>query len=543
MRVLGLDISQNAIACVEMDTAFGRFEIRDTHEMVLDQTLDPTSINPIGAAQQMLQSLHHKADRLITAIPVELTTFRNLQVATKDKKAIKAALEFELEDDLPFEREDLHYDSVVLNSKLTGAAASGSLIHIAAIKKENFQNHLNQLLDFQVDPDVITTDAWAYRSLFTRLNTGEEPIMLVGIEANKTIFYIHHKNRPILYREVPIGVRSIERYLAENMGANPSEIQSWIQDVGVSGIDQNVSNAIGDVLELLLPEIRQTELAARATLKDPIHQIFITGQGALMPGFSQWLETALERQVSLFRPLSQLSSGQVAYSDLSEVRYAKALALAMTTISADKLQPINLRKGVYSKTAGEANSTLDLIKKPLPYILITALVFFATKTIEYNYYKNKLSEADDTLKRSVKTYFGGISDNVLRTYMADIPKLKKNIQTDLAKERELSKLFTANPNSPIDFLKNLSQKIGKDVVVDMIQFEAGNENVESYKENRPIRGSLTFLVSSVQGLQKLNELVEKGFNFRKGSSEEITQEGRKVFRITYTGTVGSAGGK
>jgi Tfp pilus assembly PilM family ATPase len=533
MRVLGLDISQTAITCVEMDTAFGRFEIRDTHETLLDPTLDPTSLNPIGAAQQMLASLNKKIDRLVTSVPVEITTFRNVQLGTRDKKAIRAALEFELEDDLPFERENLHYDSVTMSS-----GSNGSLVHVGAVKKESFESHLNQLREFQIDPDLITTDAWAYRSLFSRLNVGNEPVMLIGFEHNKTFFYIHHKNRPVLYREVPIGMKTIERHLAESMGASNNEIQSWIRDVGVSGIDEEVSNAISDILELLVPEIKQTELAARASLKDSINQIYVTGEGALMPGFLLWLENASEKRVSLFTPFSQLSSGQVQYSEVTEVRYAKALALAMTVIPADKLQPLNLRKGIFSKTSAQTDSMLDLVKKPLPYIIITAAVFFATKTIEYNYYKSKLAESDDTLKRAVKTYFGGVSDNVVRTYLADVGKLKKNIQADLAKERELSKLLTANPNSPFDFLKTLSQKIGKDVVVDLIQFDSGSENNESYKENKPMRATLSFVVANAQVLARLNDTVEKNFNLKRGNSEEITQEGQKAFRISYTGTVG-----
>ena len=36
--------------------------------------------------------------------------------------------------------------------------------------------------------------------------------------------------------------------------------------IGVSDIDQQVSDAVADILDRLLPEIKQTELAARATL-------------------------------------------------------------------------------------------------------------------------------------------------------------------------------------------------------------------------------------------------------------------------------------
>jgi len=522
MRVLGLDISTAAsgsVTCLEMDTAFGRFEIRDMHE---------------GQLELVLDSLQKRPDRVITAVPVEISTFRNLQIATKDKKAIRAALEFELEDDLPFERENLHYDSVIMG----GASGTGSTIHIGAVKRESFETHLNHLREFGIDPDVITTDAWAYRSLMSRLNMGQEPVLMIGIDADRTFFYVHHRNRPVLYREVALGVRTIERHLAETMGASQNEIQAWIRDVGVTGIDEQVSNAISDILELLLPEMKQTELAARASLKDPIPLVLVTGEGALIPGLMNWLESAFEKRVELFRPFSQLSSGQVNYSDMTEIKFAKALALAMTAIPADKLPALNLRKGPFSKTSDEGDTALDWIKKPLPYVFITAAVFFSTKTIEYNYYQSKLNESEDTLKRSVKSYFGGVSDNVARIYLSDPAKLKRNIEADLTREREFSKLLTPNPNSPLDFLKNLSQQIGKDVVVDLVSFDAGSDNHSPYRENQPFKATLSFIVSNAQVMAKLTELVEKNFNLKHGQSESVTHDGHPAFKITYSGTVG-----
>jgi Tfp pilus assembly PilM family ATPase len=535
MRVLGLDISPHAIACVEIDTAFGRFEIRDTHESVIDPNVDPTSINPIGAAQQLLLSLHRKVDRLVISIPPEIGTFRNLQIGSKDKRAIKLAVDFELEDDLPFERDNLHYDSVTLPPN---PDQPGATIHVSAVKKESFEAYLGQLHAFQIDPDVLTSDAWAYRSLLTRMVPKESaPVLLIGFERDVTFFYIHYQGKPILYKEISFGIRTIERLLAEQLGANASEIKNWIQDVGVSGIDQKVSRAIADVLENLIPELKQIELSARGSVRSAIEQIYVTGDGALLPGFLNWLEENSFKRVSLFKPLSAISPSQVNYSDLSEIRYAKALALAMAAIPFDKINPINLRKGEFAKTNANTTSAMDFVKKPLPYVLITLAVFLGTKTIEYNYYKGKVDDSEEILKRAVKNYFGGISDGAARTYVADTNKLKKTIESDLARERELSKLFTANTNSPFDFLKELSQKIGKDIVLDMSQFDVASDLNEPYKENRSAKTSITVLVANAQMLARLNDVMEKTFNLRKGNSEEVTQEGRKLFKVNYSGVI------
>jgi len=231
----------------------------------------------------------------------------------------------------------------------------------------------------------------------------------------------------------------------------------------------------------------------------------------------------------------------VAYSELSEVRFAKALALATTQIPADRIPAINLRKGPFSKANASSDSPLELLKKPLPYLLMTALVFFATKIIETNYYQSRLSEVDTQVKRAVKTYYGDISDSAARSYLSNPEKLKKTITSDLAKERELSKLFAPNSGSPMILLKGLSEKIGRDVVVDLVNFDAGSDNGDPFVENKPFKVSLSFVVANPQILSKLSDIVEKNFNLKRGNSEEFTREGRKVFRIMYSGTVG--GGK
>ena len=534
MRILGLDISKEGIASVQLESAFGRYEIRETQEIEIFPGTNPLTQPPASFASQLLDRIAEVPDRLVTSLPMELTTFRNLQVATRDKKAIRAALEFELEDDLPFEKENLHYDSVILNS-----GAQGSLIHIAASKKENVKSHIELLTSNGVDPDIITTDAWAYRCLFSRIKDLPESVLLVGLEHYKTFFYFHVKNRPALYREVPFGIYTLEFHLQEKLGANATDAQKWINDIGVSGINTQVSGAILEALELLVPEFKQTELAARAQMSGNIDKIYVTGNGGLIPGFLGWLEEVTLKPVSLFKPLSLVSPNPITYSDTTEVRFSRALALAFVTLPADKLSPINFRKGIFSKTNENLNSPIELIKKPLPYLLLTLFVFFVVKSVEYKYYTSKLAETEESLKRSVKSYFGDISDSAARSYMSNIPNLKKTIEKDLTKERELAKLYTPNLNSPLIFLKNLSQKVGKDVVTDLVTFDAGSEYTDKFIENKPIHTSLTFVISNPQLLARLSELLDKNFALKKGNSETVQIEGHKSFQVTFTGTLGA----
>ena len=194
-----------------------------------------------------------------------------------------------MEDDLPFESSDLHYDSSIVES-----GPQGSQVHVAAIRKDNLLKHIESLTTEGMDPDILTSDAWAFRSLFSRLprppGSGENT-MLIGLERSKTYFYVHSRNRPVLYREIPFGLQAMEAKLRSELSAGIEEARNWLRDIGVSGIDQQVSEAIADLLEVLVPELKQTELASRAQTQGPIDQIYVSGEGALMPGFYNGLGT------------------------------------------------------------------------------------------------------------------------------------------------------------------------------------------------------------------------------------------------------------
>ena len=103
----------------------------------------------------------------------------------------------------------------------------------------------------------------------------------------------------------------------------------------------------------------------------------------------------------------------------------------------------------------------------------------------------------------------------------------------------MAKLFAPNTNSPLNFLRALSEKISRDVVVDMVNFDSGSDNTDRFIESAPLKTSLSFIVSNPQAISKLTEVLEKNFGLKRGNSEELTREGRKVFRVVYAGTIGA----
>src|SRR5690348_15120479 len=148
MRILGIDIGTTSVKAVEIDSAFGRYEIHEYHE----NPIQPGS-SPLETARNLVATLVKKPDRIAAALKSGQVTFRDLQLPTRDKKAIQSTVGFELEDDLPFELDQAVFDYSILSQ-----VGQTTRLHVAATLKKNLEAFLAGLQSVGIDPDLITTE-------------------------------------------------------------------------------------------------------------------------------------------------------------------------------------------------------------------------------------------------------------------------------------------------------------------------------------------------------------------------------------------------
>ena len=260
MKILGIDVGSTTVKAVELDSAFGRYEVQDYYE----QKIDPGS-TALEALGRLLQGLPKAPDRIAMALPTGQLTFRNLSLPTRDKKSIQSSVGFELDDELPFSLEDCIYDYSILSQ-----SKSGTQLHVAASLKKNLGNALSEWAASGADPDLVTTEAWAYHALFNRIanvETQDHPILLVQIGHERTLLYVHHKGTPVLAREISWGGRDLTLAICQKYQIPLDQAETAKKDHGfVIHSDQKgdvtpeqleFSNTLKEPIEDLINQIRQ----------------------------------------------------------------------------------------------------------------------------------------------------------------------------------------------------------------------------------------------------------------------------------------------
>ncbi len=541
MRILGLDLGTTSIKAVEIESAFRRFEIHEYYEQKIESGSDP-----LQATKALFTALPKVPDRIAIALKTGNVTFRNLQIPTRDRKAIQTGVKFELEDELPFDLDQAVFDYVTLSQ-----SGQISQIHVSATLRQYLDTALNNLSSIGIDPDLITTEAWAYRTLLNRIlpqTEKERPILLVKIGNERTILYVHWSGFPVMTREFPWGGRDLTTSICRKYGIPLEQAEQTKRDHGFvlppsqkaqAAPDQvEFSDVILQPLEELIREIRQTKLICKNITHEHLYSIYLTGGTSVLPGLLSLIEEEVQIKTKPLKGLSQLASSGVSYSEETDASFLLAASLALTLVGTDRTQPINLRKGNLAKQAKSRELNYENMKRPLKAVAAITISLILSIIVQTQVFHSRLKTIDSQLEKSIRGFFGQVAGSAIRTYLSNPSTLRDSIKKDLSKAKELAKLYAPNPHSPTAFLRELSLTIPKDTVVDLLQYTAGSSPTANYSPTENDSAELSFLVSNPQNIERLSNVMSiKMTGGTKPKTEEISSSdgASKKWKITFTG--------
>lgn len=551
MRILGLDIGSTSIKAVEVDTAFGRFEIHEYHEV---------RVNPgessIAVAGAMVRSLPKSPDRVIVPLRANRTTLRNLRLPTRDKKAIQSSVGFELEDDLPFEADQAASDFVIL-----GTAGNESQVHVSAALRSALDDYLGLAVQSGVDPDTLTTEACAYRALLRKIpipdTVLERPILVVNVGHERTTIYAQFEGLPLFCREIPWGGRDISVILSNRYGLSMDAAERTKIDNGfvlplsqlptVSEQQRDFSETVFEALQGLCRDIRQADLSCKNLTGHRPGMVYLTGGSSMLPGLPALLSEETKIVCQPLRALSQVKNG-VTYSEETDAKFALAAGSALSFLTSERPFLINFRRGDFAKHGGGADIDLSLFLKPMKTLGVAAVLLLALLLVESSLYDKKIESTNSQLEKTVKNFFGSLSPSAVRSYLSNTNNLKKNIDAELSKERALVALLAPNPHSPFEFLREISNSIGKDVVTDMMKYNVGSSTKSDpygspSVSEEPVE--IEFWVANAAVAEQLDRVLSpKLKGYRKSELEEVPKGApgaAKKYKFTVNGAIG--GGK
>lgn len=166
---------------------------------------------------------------------------------------------------------------------------------------------------------------------------GKDPsvVMVVDIGSHSTNISIIEEGLSVVNRGVNFGGMKVTDKMADRMGVTAEQIEQWKRDVGVTAHQQPLSNAIREILDDVLHEIRyvfqlyRSQLQLATGTQGVIEKIVLAGGSAYIPGLAQYLAEQLNVPVHLGDPWARIIYPEDLSQPLSEIGPSMAVAVGL----------------------------------------------------------------------------------------------------------------------------------------------------------------------------------------------------------------------
>lgn len=344
--VVGIDIGSASLRAVEVsDPGAAKPTLLRYHKVPLPEgavsngeVLEPHTV--ATALKQLWSDGGFKSKNVVLGIGSQRVFVRDLSVPKMSLKRIRESLPFEVQEMLPIPVVDALLDFYPISEEAgeQGPVVNGLLI--AAIKETVLGNiKATQLAGLTtIEVDLIP---FALSRLLVSLPRLAGTVALIDIGANTTSVVIVEEGVPQFVRIIPTGGDDLTQALRSGLPTDAVQAEEIKRALGLSSDgstpeEQHATEIISNVAKEQLSSLRNTiNYFVNTRPHNPVHQIILSGGGALLRGLPDALAEMTRLAVVTGDPFSTIAlSDQLNAMDLRQNGSAFAVALGLTLGSA-----------------------------------------------------------------------------------------------------------------------------------------------------------------------------------------------------------------
>jgi type IV pilus assembly protein PilM len=546
-KVIGLDIGSYSIKAVEIVNTLNSYEITNFYENVIPQ-IDEIKADVIIPAcmEQLFAENQLEADRIVTAMPGQYVSSRIMQFSFSDPSKIASAIISEVEDQVPY-----NLDDMIVDHQILGPMGGKTAALVVMTKKTFLRSFLDHLQRINIDPKLIDIDSLAFYNLFPFFPTvGDECISIVDIGHDKTSVCIIKNGVLRMFRSINLGGRYLSEFLARDLEVSFNEaqrIKHQVSQINFEGLDASnpyteeniISYRLTLACNAIIKELGRTFYAFKTWEEVPISRVYLSGGSSRIAGLDRYIQEQLEVQV--VKSYLQESTLKIVPELLGKTEVmSQGVAIGMRAITSIKrATQINFRKGefAYVQDYEALIRASGMVFKLVAAVLLTLSVLYALNYASYRSktvsnraaYERQVATALPKAKLSANMEFSALRKDVNGRFNVLMQQKRNSIENFMANNR---------PSPALRILAELSSVVDKSVKMDFTQYDyinAGTGGKLMLRGETDSYESVAKIVEKVKGMSLLSDTKEQSQR-KPGSGETIE------FTINATYQNGSDGG-
>jgi general secretion pathway protein L len=280
-------------------------------------------------------------DNVVTALPGDHLSARRLSFPFTERRKLSNAVPFEIEEELPFDLED-----VVIDWEVTGGDRSRAEVTAAIASRAEVSERLALLKDAGCPPRILEAEGLVLGNLTAVFDLPGRRL-LADLGHGKTTLCLLVDGRAVAARTLPIGGRHLTEALAADRGLSLADAERAKCEEGVFSSSGEAPPQVSKVLERLAREIVHTLGAVEEVIGGaPLDELTLFGGTALLGGLDGFLteQTGIpSARLGLPRP----DRGESLVAGGPPILFAQAIALALRGTAQSKTR-MNFRQDEFS---------------------------------------------------------------------------------------------------------------------------------------------------------------------------------------------------
>ncbi len=319
-NALGLDLGSHTIKAVELRQGLRGIEVGAVHQML---TVDPEDTRSQHDRIRSFLAMHRlPTDYVVCAVAGDRLTGRVLRFPFRDRRKLAQAVPFAVEDDLPFDPEQ-----VLVDWEIVGGDKSETEVAARVAPRIEVARLIDVLDEAGAQPRVVEAEGLVLGNLSTWFPLDGARVLL-DLGHRKTTACLCIDGEPLASRTVPLGAASLTAALARERGVDEREAERIKCEDGAP----LSSGATGEALDRIARELMRSLGGFEPTLTQfgvgRLEELTLMGGGSHLHGIEGYLSDRLGVGAArLAPPDSDAGRAFLAAGDAAVYGPAAALAL------------------------------------------------------------------------------------------------------------------------------------------------------------------------------------------------------------------------
>ncbi len=333
--IVGIDVGSYEVKASLFEGSLGRYAFQKNLSCIVADGEEPLIVRQSMAKKKLLDMLP-KDSRCFTVYPAEALSIKSLTLPFDDQTKVEQTLPFYIEDQIPFEIED-----VVLANRIVNISEGETELFLSVVPKEKLSAFLERNKELNIDAEILPVDADV---LSNSSYTPYEVILDIG--HTRTLCVLCFEGKAVLIRVLSQGVRSIVQSLTNKYSAD--EAITYLQNADLMTpnvlVEEEEESTTPDSiivqeLQKWSTAIRQLLISFEDQLDVEIQQVQICGGGSRIAGIEEYLHADLGVPVQMMT---------IAQSNEELYHFGLSYWIGQCAIGNTHGRELNLRTGEFS---------------------------------------------------------------------------------------------------------------------------------------------------------------------------------------------------